>query len=161
MAEPYEALIGPLLRQKGLTLAVAESCTGGLVGHRLTNIPGSSEYFMGGVIAYAYEAKEDLLKVRHDTLYQFGAVSEQTAVEMARGACRAFNASLGLSVTGIAGPGGGMPSKPVGTVWIGLSTPSGDWAFHFLWNGDREQNKADSAEAALKIVYDYLCGRIP
>ena len=161
MAEPYEALIGALLRQKGLTLAVAESCTGGLIGHRLTNIPGSSEYFLGGVIAYAYEAKEDLLKVHHDTLYQFGAVSQQTALEMASGACRAFNASIGLSVTGIAGPGGGMPSKPVGTVWIGLSTPSGDWAFHFLWTGDREQNKADSAEAGLKIVYDYLCGHIP
>ncbi len=101
---------------------MAESCTGGLVGHRITDVPGSSTYFLGGVIAYAYEAKERLLDVRHATLYEHGAVSEQTALEMARGARRVLGADIGIAVTGIAGPGGGLPDKPVGTTWVAVST---------------------------------------
>lgn len=151
-----EERIGQLLTQHQLTLGVAESCTGGLVGHRLTNVPGSSAYFLGGVVAYAYDAKERLLGVNHNTLYDHGAVSEPTALEMARGARRALGADLGVSVTGIAGPGGGLPDKPVGLTWIALSARDYEAARSFVWNGDRASNKAQSAEAALQTVLEYL-----
>src|SRR3990172_43635 len=153
-----ETIVGQLLTQYKLTLAVAESCTGGLVGHRLTNVPGSSTYFLGGVVAYAYDAKEDLLGVSHNTLYDHGAVSEETAREMARGVRRALGADIGVSVTGIAGPGGGMPDKPVGLTWVALSTREGEHAKRFVWDGDRITNKEKSAEAALEVVREYLEG---
>ncbi len=153
-----EALIGRLLRQRGLKLAVAESCTGGLVCHRITNIPGSSEYFLGGIVAYAYEAKVALLEVSWDTLKACGAVSRETVLEMARGARNALGADIGLSVSGIAGPGGGLPNKPVGTTWIGLVAADGEWARYFVFEGNREQNKASSAEAVLTLLRDYLSG---
>src|SRR3972149_4847309 len=121
MAEKLEEVVGQLLTKQNLTLSLAESCTGGLIGHRLTNVPGSSDYFLGGIIAYAYEAKERLLDVKHNTLYERGAVSAETALEMARGARKALGADIGLSVTGIAGPGGGVPGKPVGVGGIGRS----------------------------------------
>lgn len=155
-----EVLVGQLLREKGLNLATAESCTGGLVADRITNIPGSSDYFRGGVVAYAYEAKVSLLKVSWDTLRTYGAVSEETVIEMARGARTALGADIAVSVSGIAGPGGGMPDKPVGTTWIGLSTTEGDWARQFVWEGDRLQNKALSADAALELLIDYLEGKL-
>lgn len=151
-----EAQIGQALTARKLTLAAAESCTGGLVCHRLTNVPGSSVYFLGGVVAYAYEAKEQLLGVRHATLYDHGAVSKETAVEMARGARRLFGADIAVSVTGIAGPGGGLPNKPVGLTWIALSARESEKAQQFIWNRDREGNKAESAEAALRMVWEYL-----
>ena len=166
MESPLEVQIGPLLRAKNLKLVLAESCTGGLVGHRITNIPGSSDYYLGSVTAYAYEAKERLLGVKHDTLIAYGAVSRETALEMARGVRQALSADfgiehiIGVSVTGIAGPGGGTPTKPVGLVWIALSTPSGDWAWSSNWPGDREQNKTDSAEKTLRLVKAYLQGKI-
>ena len=158
MTELIELTIGGLLRKKKLKLAVAESCTGGLVCDRITNIPGSSEYFMGGIVAYAYEAKVKLLGVSWDTLTAFGAVSRQVVLEMARGACRALETELGVSVSGIAGPGGETDEKPVGTTWIGLSTPDGEWARGFCWDGNRLENKAASAEAVLQIISDYLQG---
>lgn len=158
MKENPEILIGSLLRTRGLKLAVAESCTGGLVSHRLTDVPGSSEYFIGGVVAYAYEAKVALLHVSWDTLRAHGAVSRETVIEMARGVRTALGANIGVSVSGIAGPGGGTVDKPVGTTWIGLSANDGDWARRFGWGGDRETNKKDSAEAALQFVLDYLHG---
>jgi PncC family amidohydrolase len=151
-----ETQIGNLLSQQHFTLATAESCTGGLIGHRLTNVPGSSAYFLGGIVAYAYEAKEHLLGVHHNTLYDHGAVSRETAIEMARGARRVFGADLAVAVTGIAGPGGGLPNKPVGLTWIALSTRDGETAQQFVWDKDRESNKAASAEAALQMVWDYL-----
>jgi PncC family amidohydrolase len=154
--DSLEARLGRLLAERGLTLAVAESCTGGLVGHRLTNVPGSSAYFLGGIVAYSYDAKERLLGVLHNTLYDFGAVSEETALEMAQGARRALGSDIGLSVTGIAGPGGGLPGKPVGLTWIGLSARDGERAEQFVWNADREGNKAQSAEAALEVLLDYV-----
>ncbi|MEE8392566.1 MAG: nicotinamide-nucleotide amidohydrolase family protein, partial [Anaerolineae bacterium] len=107
-----EVVVGELLKRRGMTLAVAESCTGGLVSHRITNVPGSSTYYEGSITAYSYDVKELILHVRHDTLYRYGAVSEQTAREMALGIQRAFRADIGLAVTGIAGPGGGTPEKP-------------------------------------------------
>src|SRR5207253_8703595 len=107
--------------ERRLTVALAESCTGGLVAHRLTNVPGSSAYVRGALVAYANSAKQDLLGVRRETLAAHGAVSEETAGEMAAGARRAFGASIGVSTTGIAGPDGGTPEKPVGTVCFGLA----------------------------------------
>jgi PncC family amidohydrolase len=156
MTEALEFIIGNLLRQKKLKLAVAESCTGGLICDRITNIPGSSEYFLGGIVAYAYEAKVNLLGVSWESLDAHGAVSRQVVLEMATGARKALNADLAVSVSGIAGPGGEKDEKPVGTTWIGLSTPDGDWARGFLWQGNRLENKASSAEAALQMVVDYL-----
>ncbi len=158
MEESLEMRIGSLLCLSGQKLATAESCTGGLIGHRLTNVPGSSEYYLGGIIAYAYEAKVALLNVSWDTLQACGAVSRETVLKMARGARKALSADLAVSVSGIAGPGGGLPGKPVGTVWLGLSASDGDWARVYGFAGDREQNKSDSAEAALQFVLDYLNG---
>ena len=157
-------MLEEILREKmhthGLTLAAAESCTGGLVSDRITNVSGSSEYFPGGVVAYSYEAKVNVLSVLWDTLNAHGAVSEETVLEMARGARKLFNADIGISVSGIAGPMGGMPEKPVGTTWFGLSTNDGEWARHFVWDGDRIHNKHHSSEAALQFVLDYLEGKL-
>lgn len=155
-----EVVVGRLLKQRGLRLAVAESCTGGLVSHRLTNAPGSSSYYQGAVTAYAYEVKELILHVRRDTLYQQGAVSEQTAREMARGVRRALRADVGLAVTGIAGPDGGTPDKPVGLVYVALAAPDGEWVERHVWNGNRWENKERSAEAALALLRHYLEGRL-
>jgi PncC family amidohydrolase len=158
LTENLEIQIGNLLRAKGLKLATAESCSGGLIADRITDIPGSSDYFRGGVVAYAYEAKVALLGVSWDTLRSHGAVSRETVVEMARGARIALGADVAVSVSGIAGPGGGLPGKPIGTTWIGLSSTAGDWARSFIWTGDRRANKQSSAEAALQFVADYLNG---
>ncbi len=154
-----EEKVGKLLIERGLTLALAESCTGGLIGHRLTNVPGSSEYFTGGVVAYAYDAKERVLGVRHDTLYDHGAVSEQTALEMARGARRLLMTDVALAVTGIAGPGGGTPEKPVGLVYIALSARDLERCERYVWVNDRAGNKAASADAALTLLLEYLEGQ--
>jgi PncC family amidohydrolase len=155
-AASLEVSLGPMLLKRKLTLATAESCTGGLIGHRLTNVPGSSEYFLGGIIAYSYDAKELLLGVRHNTLYDHGAVSPETAVEMARGVRRALGADIGISVTGIAGPGGGLPGKPVGLVYICLSARDFERVEKFVWEEDRTGNKWASSEAALRMVRDHL-----
>lgn len=156
MEHPLELVLGQLLRARGLKLATAESCTGGLIADRITDVPGSSEYFLGGFVSYAYEAKVASLGVSWDTLHKFGAVSRETVLEMARGARTALGADIGLSVSGIAGPGGGLPEKPVGTTWIGLVTPEGESAEVFYWKGDRRENKEQSAEAALMMLIKYL-----
>jgi PncC family amidohydrolase len=160
MSQTIETQIGDLLRQRGWTLAVAESCTGGLIGHRITAVAGSSDYFSGGVIAYANAVKVSLLGVSWDTLNSFGAVSQETVQEMAEGACRGLGADIAVSVSGIAGPGGGTPDKPVGTVWVGLAAPDGKWARVFHFPGNREENKAAAAEAALALLLDYLHGKL-
>lgn len=162
-----ENQIGELLRHRNLMLAFAESCTGGLVGHRITNVPGSSNYFLGSITSYAYQVKEQILGVKAETLEKFGAVSRECVLEMARGVRTALsggfptNRVLGMSISGIAGPGGGSVEKPVGTVWIGMSTPEGEWAWHFLWKGDRLTNKELSAQAALQLLVWYLQGPLP
>ena len=158
--EKLELRVGIHLNERKLTLSTAESCTGGLVASRITDVSGSSAYFLGGIVAYSYEAKAALLDVSWDTLNGKGAVSRETVIEMARGARKALGADIAVSVSGIAGPGGGTPDKPVGTVWIGLSTPSGEEARHFVWDGDRIQNKHLSSEAALQFVLDYLEGKL-
>lgn len=155
-----EEKIGQILRTRALKLATAESCTGGLVSDRLTDIAGSSEYFMGGVVAYAYEAKVKLLDVSWDTLNTVGAVSSEVVIQMAQGVRTLFDVDIAVSVSGIAGPGGGTPEKPVGSTWIALVTTEGQWTRHFVWNGDREQNKQYSSEAVLQMVLDYLEGEL-
>jgi nicotinamide-nucleotide amidase len=144
-----EGLVGRYLKKNGLTLAVAESCTGGLIGHRLTEVPGASDYFLGGVVGYSNEAKEDLLGVSAGVLARHGAVSPETARDLARGVRRIFQAGVGLAVTGIAGPTGGSPGKPVGTVYIGLATEAGEDVWHYQFHGNRTEIKLLSAETAL------------
>lgn len=137
-------------------MAVAESCTGGLIGNLITNVAGSSTYYVGSVTAYAYEAKVRLLGVKWDTLEKFGAVSEETVIEMARGVRCALAADVGISVSGIAGPGGGTPDKPVGLTWIGLSDATTDKAWRNIWQGDRIAIKTQAAQAAMQLLADHL-----
>lgn len=151
-----EAQIGEMLKAKKLTLATAESCTGGLIGDRITNISGSSGYYLGGIISYSNQAKMQFLKVQEQTLIDFGAVSEQTAREMALGAKTIFQATLAISVTGIAGPGGSTSEKPVGLTYIGLAAPENIIVKRFVWEGNRVENKEASAEAALNMILEYL-----
>jgi PncC family amidohydrolase len=153
-----ETEVGKLLQQRGFKLSLAESCTGGLISSRITDIPGSSEYFMGGVVSYAYDAKVGLLGVSWDTLKAFGAVSRETVLEMARGARKALSTDVALAVSGIAGPGGGTNEKPVGTTWVALVTADGEWTRQFQFSGDRVQNKSSSADAGLQLLWDYLNG---
>lgn len=154
-----EEEIGVLLVEQGLTLATAESCTGGLMAHRLTNVPGSSAYYLGSLIAYSNRAKEILLGVRHETLLVHGAVSEEVAREMARGARRRVGADVAVAITGIAGPTGGTPEKPVGLVYVALSAADAEQCRCYRWQGDRLANKEQSAEAALHLLLAYLQGR--
>lgn len=153
--------VGRMLREARLTLAVAESCTGGLLAHYLTNVPGSSNYFLGGVIAYANEVKEQLLGVPSEVIEQHGAVSWQTALAMARGVSRLLRADVALSITGIAGPTGSTPDKPVGLVYLGLVVADDErWAEHRC-SGTRLENKESFARAALAMLCEYLERRFP
>ncbi len=148
--------VGQHLSAAGLTLALAESCTGGLIGHLITEVAGSSGYFLGSAVCYAYSAKEEILGVRHETLVAHGAVSAETAAEMARGARRLFGADIAVSVTGIAGPGGGLPHKPVGLVHIHLAAADAELSERHVWHADRSGNKRLSAEAVLRLILRYL-----
>ena len=156
MIDNIENLVGDELRERGWRLAIAESCTGGLIGHRITNISGSSTYYLGSITAYAYRAKVRLLGVSWDTLEKFGAVSEETVSEMAKGIRHALAADIGLSVSGIAGPTGGTPEKPVGYTWIGLNTPQGIWTLQHNAGGNRIENKVEVAQVALEFLYTFL-----
>ncbi|MBL8153996.1 MAG: nicotinamide-nucleotide amidohydrolase family protein [Anaerolineae bacterium] len=154
-----EALVGQVLRAHGWTIGAAESCTGGLVMHRLTNIPGSSDYVMGGVVAYSNAVKQALLKVEAAALTTYGAVSEIVAAQMATGARALLGVDVAVSLTGIAGPGGGTPEKPVGLVYIGVAGPGEQVVVQRqVWSGDREAIKAASAEAALALVLARIGG---
>ena len=144
-----EEVVGQLLLQKRQTLAVAESCTGGYISHRITRIGGSSAYFYGGAVTYSNDAKVRFLGVNPKTLETYGAVSRETALEMSRGIRERTGASLGLSVTGIAGPSGGSPEKPVGTVWISIALERGNHASLFNFHGDRERVILGTSQAAL------------
>lgn len=159
-ATPLEAAAGEALRARGMTIATAESSTGGLIIARLTDRSGSSAYVTGGVVAYADAVKQAALGVREQTLIDHGAVSEPVAREMADGARRAFGTDIALSVTGIAGPTGATPTKPVGLTYIGLSTPDGTWVRRFVWRGDRARNRRESVDAALRLLLDYLDGTL-
>jgi len=155
-----EVIVGGLLRQRGLTLAVAESCTGGLVSHRITDVPGSSAYYQGSITAYSNAVKEQLLHVPRAVLSRYGAVSEQAVREMAREVRRVLQADVGLAVTGIAGPGGSMPGKPVGLVYVALSAPGGEWVERHVWDDDRWGNKRRSADAVLSLLRRHLEGQL-
>ncbi len=144
--------IGELLRAKKWMLAVAESCTGGLIGHDITTVSGCSDYFLGGIIAYSNRIKIEKLNVDKESLALYGAVSEIVACQMAEGVRESFGADIAVSVTGIAGPDGGTAEKPVGTVFIGIATESRSFAERFLFTGDRKSIQEQTAETALSCL---------
>jgi PncC family amidohydrolase len=148
--------LGQLLIAQGLTVSTAESCTGGLLGHILTGVSGSSAYYLGGVIAYSNDVKEALLGVQHSTLVQYGAVSGPTAKQMALGIREKIGADLGLSTTGIAGPTGGTPTKPVGLVYIGISTQDETASYECHFDGTREEIKANTVREILNRLIAHL-----
>jgi nicotinamide-nucleotide amidase len=151
-----EKKIGGILLARGWKLALAESCTGGLIGFRVTSVPGSSGWFRGGVVAYENRVKERLLGVRPATLSRHGAVSAETAVEMARGARRALGANVALSVTGVAGPDGGTPEKPVGLVHAAVSAGRRKACAEGRFRGGRERVRRQAADMALKLLLSFL-----
>ena len=145
-----------LLIGNSLSLAVAESCTGGLLSHVLTGISGSSQFFMGGIIAYSNEVKIEVLGVQEQTILLYGAVSHQTAQEMAQNIRGKLHADIGLSTTGIAGPTGGSPTKPVGLVWLGISTAAGTETFECHFTGGRDEVKQGAVKNILKLLMERL-----
>ncbi len=156
---PLAVQLGELLRARGLTLALAESCTGGLIGSLITDVAGSSDYFLGSAVCYANSAKEAILRVRRETLLAHGAVSAETAAEMAQGARRLYGADIAASVTGIAGPGGGTPDKLAGLTHIHLSAADAEIGQRHIWSADRLGNKLLSAEAVLRLVVEYVAAQ--
>jgi nicotinamide-nucleotide amidase len=156
--ESIEKLIGKMLADRGLTISVAESCTGGLIGSMITDVPGSSHYFLGGIIAYSNQSKIEILNVSSKTIEEHGAVSDQTVREMAWGAKRLFNSNLGLAITGIAGPEGGSIEKPVGTVFIGLAAEDRIFTAGYRFHGTRGEIKQETARMALDNLRRYLNG---
>lgn len=147
-----ETVLCDLLIEKKLKLATAESCTGGLIAQKITSVSGASKCFDCGVVTYSNEQKHRLIGVSLSTLEEFGAVSEQTALEMCKGVRALADADFGISVTGIAGPGGGTPEKPVGTVWIGICGENIHKAEKFIFDGDRQQVRESTANTALEMV---------
>ena len=143
-----------------LTMGTVESATGGRIADRITNVPGSSDYFKGSVIAYSNEAKTTLIGVKKATLKRYGAVSEQTALEMARGGRKLLNVEICVSDTGIAGPSGAAPEKPVGLFYLGLATRDESWSEKHIFPGNRSGNKQDAAEAALNMLKQHLLRRV-
>jgi len=154
--ENLEETVGDMLVKCGYTISTAESCTGGLLGHRFTNVPGSSTYYLGGVVSYSDDIKMKTLGVQENTLQEFGAVSKQTATEMAQGVRDLFGSDLAIAVTGIAGPGGGTAEKPVGLVYITLVHNDTVWAKEFKFFTDRKLNKQLSSQVALNMVRIHL-----
>jgi nicotinamide-nucleotide amidase len=157
--ESIEAVVGDLLRKNRATVSVAESCTGGMLGERLTQVPGSSEYFVGGFITYSNEMKIELLGVTPEILAEHGAVSKETAEAMAIGARRRTNSTYALSITGVAGPDGGSEAKPVGTTHIGLAGPTGAEVLKRQFIGDRARIRSFASQMALDLLRRRLAGR--
>lgn len=151
-----EAEIGPLMRQRRATLSVAESCTGGLIAHRITNVSGSSDYFEMGIVSYSNRSKVELLDVPSGEIDRYGAVSHQVAEKMARGIRLKGKTDIGLATTGIAGPQGGTPQKPVGTVFIGLDHEGETEVRVFHFKGNREEIKEKASQKSLEMLMDYL-----
>ncbi len=153
-----EQEIGDLLRQRGMTLGAVESATGGLISHRITNVPGSSDYYRGSVTAYSNEAKVRIVGVNGETIDRYGAVSARVAEEMAEGGRKLLAVDVCLADTGIAGPGGATQEKPVGLFYLGLSIKGKTYSRQHRFTGSREQNKQAAAEAALRWLKEYLSG---
>jgi PncC family amidohydrolase len=154
---PIEEVVGEMLAERRLTLSAAESCSGGLLSKRITDVPGSSRYFLGSIVSYSNEAKENVLGVARETLMFHGAVSEETAVEMAARARQTFSSSIAISITGIAGPGGGTEEKPVGRVYVCLLAGGEEPVVacnDFI--GDREAVRMRSVNKALSMLFHYL-----
>jgi nicotinamide-nucleotide amidase len=151
-----EKVIGELLRDKGWTLAIAESCTGGLVSDLITNVAGSSDYFEGGIVTYSNRAKTEHLDVPSNAIKRYGAVSPQVAIKMAHGVRKAFHSTFGVSITGIAGPGGGSRKKPVGLVFIAVSDGKKTLVKEERLKGSRREIKKESARRSLKYLYDFI-----
>ena len=156
MERRLEEEIAILLKERGLTIAIAESSTGGLISHLITNVPGSSDYYIGTVVAYDNEVKIKILGVKRETLEEHKSVSYETAEEMAQGVRKALDTDIGLSDTGIAGPTGGTPERPVGLFYIGISSRLGTRAVEHVFQGDRLENKRSAAEAALEMLKEHL-----
>lgn len=156
MPESLEMRLGQLFKGRDLWLAVTESSTGGLLGHMITNAPGSSTYFIGGVIAYANKVKVDVLGVSSQTLDRYGAVSKETVIEMARGVRKVLDADIGVAISGVAGPGGGTDEKPVGTTVIGMSALEQETTKLFVFPGERLDIKTQAAQSAIQMVIDLL-----
>ncbi len=157
----FETEVGKRLADRGLTLAAAESCTGGLLSHRITMVPGSSRYFLGSCVTYSNGAKAAVLGIDPDLIARHGAVSEPVAAAMAGGARRVFGADLAVGITGVAGPGGGSPSKPVGHVCIAVETPDGAAVRAYRFFGDRLNIKEQSCRAALNMLREWLDQKTP
>ena len=148
--------VSALLKKQNLTVATAESCTGGLIAHTLTNISGSSDYFDRGIVSYSNKAKMDLLDVPENLLKKYGAVSEQVAKAMAEGIRKTSNVDIGIATTGMAGPTGGTEEKPVGLVYIAISTSEDTLVKKFHFSGERLQNKENTSKAALELLFELL-----
>ena len=158
--DSLEQVVVQEMTARGLTLATAESCTGGLMGKRITDVPGASACYLGGVVSYQNEVKENLLGVRHETLITKGAVSEDTACQMAEGVRKALGADIGISTTGVAGPGGGTPEKPVGLIYVGISTKDKTWAVRILRpRQSRESLRRLASSTAFDLVRRHLEGQ--
>ncbi|MBR5913301.1 MAG: CinA family protein [Selenomonadaceae bacterium] len=154
-----EVELGKILREKNLTIACAESCTGGLLTSRLTDVAGSSAYVQGSIVSYSNEIKNSVLKVKAETLKEFGAVSEQTARQMSSNVRELFKTDIGVGVTGIAGPDGGSVEKPVGTVYISVSNSDKTFVKKFNFNGSRIEIKNQSCNAAMSMIKDLVGGK--
>lgn len=150
--DALEIQVGQLLREKGVTVATAESCTGGEIAHLLTSVPGSSDYFKGSVVAYANEVKVNVLGVNPADIEREGVVSESVVLQMAEGVRRVMGTDYAVATSGVAGPAGGTPEKPVGTVWIGVATPRGCFARKYVFSFTRERNIAKAAAKALELL---------
>jgi nicotinamide-nucleotide amidase len=156
MRKSLEKTIGDLLRERGWTLSIAESCTGGLISDRITNVSGSSDYFMGGMVNYSNESKSKHLGVPSNDIRKYGAVSAQVATKMARGIRKTFNTTFGLSTTGVAGPTGGTERSPVGRVFIGIDSGKRTWVKKLDLKGNRREIKRKAAERSLGFFYETL-----
>jgi len=156
--ESLEGVVGRILREKGLKVAVAESCTGGLIANRITDVSGSSEYFIMGAVTYSNESKINILKVSEEMVIRYGAVSKEVAQAMAKGIREVAGADIGIGVTGIAGPSGGTPEKPVGLVYIALDTKDRSYYREYRFGATRVRNKSLSAQMALEMLRRYLLG---
>jgi PncC family amidohydrolase len=151
-----EKIIGDRLKERGWTLSIAESCTGGLISDRLTDVPGSSDYFEGGMVTYSNESKAKHLGIPLDYIKKYGAVSPQVARKMAQGVRKAFNTAFGLSTTGVAGPTGGTKRAPIGRVFIGFTNGRRTWVRREDFKGSRREIKRQAAERSLKFFYETL-----
>jgi nicotinamide-nucleotide amidase len=156
---PLEVVVGQLLRDRGATVAVAESCTGGMLGERLTSVPGSSDYFVGGCITYSNAMKVELLGVPPEVLEQHGAVSKEAAEAMAASARRRTGSTYALSITGVAGPDGGSEAKPVGTVYVAVADEAGVYTEHRRFLGDRQRIRTFTVQMALDLLRRRITGR--